>query len=565
MTQAALSSGDTGWVLVSSALVLLMTVGLAFFYGRLVRPKNALNTMMMSVVALGAISVQWVLVGYSIAFAHGSPWWGGLSWLGFKGVGPDPDPAYAATIPLQAHAMFQAMFAIITPALISGAIVERMHFRAYVVFILLWATFVYDPLAHWVWGAGGWLQKLGALDFAGGTVVHISAGVSALVAARMLGPRKDFKRAPIVPHNVPLVLLGAGLLWFGWFGFNAGSALAANGLAALAFPNTNTAAAAALVPWVCPGGARGRRDRRAGHRADHDVREPHARGEGGREGAAERARFERARRGSLLRGARCHARAGPVARRRCDRLGSTGESRSGLARPAADERILEEQVLDPRPEERVERLARRVDDGLSLDVEARVQHHLPPRGLADGLQQGVKFRIVPGGHRLHAGGAVDVGDGGQGMPELRAHVHGHDHERQLGSGRHLEPAIHFLEPDGGSEQAERLAHLHHGVDAIPHVGVARVGEDAAVSEGARPELHAAAIPGDHPSRRNETRRLRTRLGPGRETRHLDTVAVRGDRRVDRLSAIARPEERNLAPPVPPLAQPSSSPSGRPHG
>src|SRR5438067_8488481 len=247
---AAVSAGDTAWVLASTALVMVMTVGLAFFYGGLVRPKNALNTMMMSMVALGLISVQWVLVGYSIGFGHGTPWWGGLGWAGFRGVGLDPDPAYAATIPLQAHAMFQAMFAIITPALISGAIVERMHFRAYVVFILLWATLVYDPLAHWVWGAGGWLQKLGALDFAGGTVVHISAGVSALGAARMLGPRKDFKRAPIVPHNVPLVLLGAGLLWFGWFGFNAGSALAANGLAALAFTNTNTAAAAALVTWA---------------------------------------------------------------------------------------------------------------------------------------------------------------------------------------------------------------------------------------------------------------------------------------------------------------------------
>ncbi len=248
---SAVSAGDTAWVLTSTALVMVMTVGLAFFYGGLVRPKNALNTMMMSVVALGLISVQWVLVGYSIAFAHGTPWWGGLAWVGFKGVGSDPDPAYAATIPLQAHAMFQAMFAIITPALISGAIVERMRFRAYVVFLILWATFVYDPLAHWVWGAGGWLQKLGALDFAGGTVVHISAGVSALVAAGMLGPRKDFKRTPIVPHSVPLVLLGAGLLWFGWFGFNAGSALAANGLAALAFTNTNTAAATALVTWVC--------------------------------------------------------------------------------------------------------------------------------------------------------------------------------------------------------------------------------------------------------------------------------------------------------------------------
>ena len=247
---ATISAGDTAWVLASTALVMVMTVGLAFFYGGLVRPKNALNTMMMSVVALGLISVQWVLFGYSIAFGHGTPFWGGLAWVGFKGVGLDPDPAYAATIPLQAHAMFQLMFAIITPALISGAIAERMRFRAYVVFLVLWSTFVYDPLAHWVWGAGGWLQKLGALDFAGGTVVHISSGVSALVAAAMLGARKDFKRTPIVPHNVPLVLLGAGLLWFGWFGFNAGSALAANGLAALAFTNTNTAAAAALVTWA---------------------------------------------------------------------------------------------------------------------------------------------------------------------------------------------------------------------------------------------------------------------------------------------------------------------------
>jgi ammonium transporter, Amt family len=250
MIQSPISAGDTAWVLVSSALVLLMTVGLAFFYGGLVRPKNALNTMMMSIVALGVISVQWVLVGYSIAFGHGNAWLGGFAWIGFRGVGLEPDPAYAATIPLQAHAMFQGMFAIITPALISGAIVERMRFRAYIVFLVLWATLIYDPLAHWVWGAGGWLQKRGALDFAGGTVVHISAGVSALVAAWMLGARKDYRRAPLVPHSVPLVLLGAGLLWFGWFGFNAGSALAANGLAALAFVNTNNGAAAALVTWA---------------------------------------------------------------------------------------------------------------------------------------------------------------------------------------------------------------------------------------------------------------------------------------------------------------------------
>jgi Amt family ammonium transporter len=245
-----ISAGDTAWVLVSTALVMVMVVGLAFFYGGLVRPKNALNTVMMSVVALGVIGVQWVLFGYSLAFNPGSPWLGGLDWIGFKGVGLDPDPTYSTAIPLQAHAMFQAMFAIITPALISGAIVERMRFRAYLLFLVLWATFVYDPLAHWVWGSGGWLLSLGALDFAGGTVVHLSAGVSALVAAWMIGPRKDYRRAPLVPHNVPFVLLGAGLLWFGWFGFNAGSALGANGVAALAFTNTNTAPAAAVLTWA---------------------------------------------------------------------------------------------------------------------------------------------------------------------------------------------------------------------------------------------------------------------------------------------------------------------------
>src|SRR5881296_1158549 len=251
MTQTpAISAGDTAWVLASSALVLLMTVGLACFYGGLVRSKNSLNTMMMSIVAMAAISVQWVVIGYSLSFAPGSGWLGGLDWVLFRHVGGEPNPAYAATIPQQAHAIYQAMFAIITPALISGAIVERMRFRAYLAFLLLWSTLVYAPLAHWVWGAGGWLQKMGALDFAGGTVVHISAGVSALVAARFLGPRRDYRRVPIAPHNVPLVLLGAGLLWFGWFGFNAGSALAANGLAALAFVNTNTAAAAALVTWA---------------------------------------------------------------------------------------------------------------------------------------------------------------------------------------------------------------------------------------------------------------------------------------------------------------------------
>jgi Amt family ammonium transporter len=245
-----ISAGDTAWVLVATAFVMLMVVGLALFYGGLVRPKNALNTLMMSVVALGLIGVQWVLFGYSLSFSPGGPLLGGLDWLGFRGVGLEPNPTYSSAIPLQAHAMFQGMFAIITPALISGAIVERMRFRAYVLFLLLWSTLVYVPLCHWVWGSGGWLLSKGALDFAGGTVVHLSAGLSAFVAAKMVGPRKDYRRAPLVPHNVPFVLLGAGLLWFGWFGFNAGSALAANGVAALAMVNTNTAPAAALVTWA---------------------------------------------------------------------------------------------------------------------------------------------------------------------------------------------------------------------------------------------------------------------------------------------------------------------------
>ncbi|HWH03660.1 MAG TPA: ammonia channel protein, partial [Gemmatimonadales bacterium] len=203
-----ISAGDTAWVLMSSALVLLMTVGLACFYGGLVRSKNTLNTMMMSVVALGAVGVLWVLIGYSLAFAPGTAWIGGLAWVAFHNVGLEPNPAYAATIPQQAHAVFQGMFAVITPALISGAIVERMRFRAYVVFLVIWSLVVYAPLAHWVWGVGGWLGHLGALDFAGGTVVHISAGVSALVAARFLGARRDFRRTPLAPHSVPWVLVG---------------------------------------------------------------------------------------------------------------------------------------------------------------------------------------------------------------------------------------------------------------------------------------------------------------------------------------------------------------------
>jgi ammonium transporter, Amt family len=249
-----ISAGDTAWVLVSAALVMLMTPGLGFFYGGLVRRKNVLSTVMHSFFILCLISVQWVLWGYSLAFG---PDWkglgiiGDLSWVGLNGVTVLPNKDYSATVPHQAFMMFQMMFAVITPALISGAFAERKRFKAFVLFSLLWATFVYDPLAHWVWGHGGWLGKLGALDFAGGTVVHISSGVSALVAAWVLGKRITHKRGEDVePHDIPMVVLGCALLWFGWFGFNAGSALAANGLAASAFVNTNTAAAMAALTWL---------------------------------------------------------------------------------------------------------------------------------------------------------------------------------------------------------------------------------------------------------------------------------------------------------------------------
>jgi Amt family ammonium transporter len=247
---SAISGADTAWVLVSSALVMLMVPGLALFYGGLVRGKSSLNTLMMSIAALGVVGLQWVLCGYSLAFAPGSALVGSLAWAGFAGVGAAPNAAYAPSIPHLAFALFQAMFAAITAALVSGAVVERLRFRAYLVFAALWTTLVYDPLAHWVWGDGGWLRALGALDFAGGTVVHISAGTSALVAAVMLGRRRDVARAPIVPHNVPFTVVGAGLLWFGWFGFNAGSALSAGALAASAFAATHVAAAAALVTWM---------------------------------------------------------------------------------------------------------------------------------------------------------------------------------------------------------------------------------------------------------------------------------------------------------------------------
>jgi len=240
----ALVPADTAWILMATALVLLMTPALAFFYGGLVRSKNSLNTMMMSYVALGFVGILWALVAYSLAFSEGSPWLGGFSNALLNGV----DLAPKGTIPHLLFMAYQGTFAIITAALISGAIVERMRFWPYVVFISVWLLVVYAPVAHWVWG-GGWLGARGVLDFAGGTVVHINAGVSALVAAVVLGSRKDYGRQAILPHNVPFVLLGAGLLWFGWFGFNGGSALAANASAALAFTNTFLAPMATLVMW----------------------------------------------------------------------------------------------------------------------------------------------------------------------------------------------------------------------------------------------------------------------------------------------------------------------------
>lgn len=244
-------SGDTAWVLISSALVMLMTPALGLFYGGMVRKKNALSTIMFSFAILALISVQWVLFGYSLAFGPDvGHVIGNLNWFGLNGVGQMPNADYAATIPAMAYMIFQAMFAIITVALISGAFVERIKFSAFMLFSLLWATLVYDPIAHWVWGAGGWLRNLGALDFAGGTVVHISSGVSALAIAFVIGSRKGFGKQPMEPHNIPMVVLGAAILWFGWFGFNGGSAVASNGLATSAFVVTNTAAGAAALVWT---------------------------------------------------------------------------------------------------------------------------------------------------------------------------------------------------------------------------------------------------------------------------------------------------------------------------
>jgi Amt family ammonium transporter len=247
-----IDKGDTAWMLTSSALVLMMTIpGLFLFYGGLVRRKNVLGTIMHSFIIVAVITIQWVLWGYTLAFG---PDIGGiigsLAWMGLNGVGPEPNADYAATIPHAAFMIYQMMFAIITPALITGAFAERVKFSSFLVFILLWATFIYDPLAHWVWGVKGWMREMGALDFAGGTVVHISSGASALVAAIMFGKRIGYGHEAMPPHNLPFSVIGAGLLWVGWFGFNAGSALAADGLATSAFVVTHVATAAAALSWL---------------------------------------------------------------------------------------------------------------------------------------------------------------------------------------------------------------------------------------------------------------------------------------------------------------------------
>ncbi len=239
--------GDTAWMLVASALVLVMLPGLALFYGGMVRTKNVLSTTMHTFAAMAIIGVQWVVLGYTLAFGGAGSFIGSFQNVLLNGITPD---SLTGTIPTYVFVMFQGMFAIITPALISGAVAERMKFSSYCVFILLWGILVYDPLAHWVWGEGGWLLKMGALDFAGGTVVHLSSGVSALMLALFLGKRKGYPHERMAPHNLPMTLLGAGLLWFGWFGFNAGSALTAGGSAALAFTTTQTAAAAGALSWM---------------------------------------------------------------------------------------------------------------------------------------------------------------------------------------------------------------------------------------------------------------------------------------------------------------------------
>ncbi|MBC2581475.1 ammonium transporter [Clostridium sp. DJ247] len=243
-----INAADTTFMIFSTALVMLMTPGLALFYGGMVRRKNVLSTTMHSYAAMAIVSIQWILIGYTLSFGTDiGGFIGNLQWVGLNGVGYAPNADYAATIPHQVFMLFQLMFALITPALISGAIAERMKFGAFAIFVLLWAIFVYDPVAHWVWGVGGWIRNLGALDFAGGNVVHISSGVSGLVAAIVLGKRKRLET--ITPHHIPMTFLGAGILWFGWFGFNAGSALGVSDIALNAFITTNTSAAAAAIGW----------------------------------------------------------------------------------------------------------------------------------------------------------------------------------------------------------------------------------------------------------------------------------------------------------------------------
>ncbi len=248
---AKIDTGDTAWILVSTALVMLMTPGLAMFYAGMVRRKNVLGTIMHSFIAIAVVSLQWILLGYSLAFGPDIKGIiGNLSWAGLQGVGLSPNADYAPTVPHLAFMVYQMMFAVITPALISGAFAERMKFSSYLIFTLVWTTIVYDPVAHWVWGTGGWMKNLGVLDFAGGIVVHATSGFSALAAALYIGKRKGFLQEHMPPHDLPLTLLGAGLLWFGWFGFNAGSALSSGQLATMAFVTTHTAAVSATLTWT---------------------------------------------------------------------------------------------------------------------------------------------------------------------------------------------------------------------------------------------------------------------------------------------------------------------------
>jgi len=244
-------AGDTSWILISSALVMLMTPGVALFYGGMVRRKNVLSTIMQSFIAIGVITIQWVLFGYSLAFGPDILGLiGSLDWVGLRGVGLEPHPDYCPTIPHQTFMIFQMMFAIITPALISGAFAERFKFRTYIIFLFLWATFVYAPLAHWVWATGGWIKELGALDFAGGLVVHVTSGVSALASALIVGKRRGYGEENMPPHNLTMTLLGVSLLWFGWFGFNGGSAIASGSIASNAFVVTHISTASAMFSWM---------------------------------------------------------------------------------------------------------------------------------------------------------------------------------------------------------------------------------------------------------------------------------------------------------------------------